>query len=391
MRWNWQLPDWPDFRFDAELIRASEEQFLKGSGVVIGALHHLDADERDGLTIELISQEVVDSSAIEGEILDRASVQSSLARHLGFAADQRRASAAEAGAAELMADVYRSHAAPLDDRTLFAWHAMLMNGRRDIADVGRYRTHEDAMQIVSGALHAPRVHFEAPASDAVPMEMSRFIAWFNDTAPSSPNPLPAITRAAISHLWFESVHPFEDGNGRIGRAIAEKVLAQSLAAPTLTALAETIHRHRKAYYAALQLGSQSNDINDWLIWFADIVIEAQARTITRIRFLIDKTRLLDRLIECWQLPDDHRGRPCHRDARFERPDRERCANPHRRASLRALSTCAGHGSGAPIDDPVGWLETLVMQANQSNERGSVQDHETASMLVKRLAFSPSGC
>ncbi len=295
MRWNWQLPDWPEFRFDADGLRAAEAQFLKGSGVVIGSLHHLDADERDGLTIELISQEVVDSSAIEGEILDRASVQSSLAKHLGFAADQRRASAAEAGAAELMADVYRHHAAPLDDRTLFAWHAMLMNGRRDIADVGRYRTHDDAMQIISGALHAPRVHFEAPPSPTVPLEMARFIAWFDASAPSSLNPLPAITRAAIAHLWFESIHPFEDGNGRIGRAIAEKALAQSLAAPTLTALAETIHRHRKAYYAALQIASQSNDIDAWLSWFADIVIEAQERTITRIRFLIDKTRLLDRL------------------------------------------------------------------------------------------------
>jgi Fic family protein len=295
MLWNWQLSDWPDFRFDATSIRAAEERFLKGSGVVIGALHHLDADERHGLTIELISQEVVESSAIENEILDRASVQSSLARHLGFAADQRRANAAEAGAAELMADVYRNHAVPLDDRTLFAWHAMLMNGRRDITDVGCYRTHEDAMQIVSGAIHAPRVHFEAPPSKTIPMEMSRFIAWFNKSAPSSPKPLPAITRAAIAHLWFESIHPFEDGNGRIGRAIAEKALAQSLSAPTLTALAETIHRHRKAYYAALHTGSQSNDINPWLAWFADIVIEAQARTITRIRFLIDKTRMLDRL------------------------------------------------------------------------------------------------
>lgn len=295
MRWNWQLPDWPEFRFDADRIRAAEEQFLKGSGVVIGALHHLDGEARDELTIELISQEVVDSSAIEGEILDRASVQSSLARHLGFAADQRRASASEAGAAELMADLYRNHVAPLDDRTLFAWHAMLMNGRRDITDFGRYRTHEDPMQIVSGAIHAPRVHFEAPPSEAVPMEMRRFIAWFNDSAPPSANPLPAITRAAIAHLWFESVHPFQDGNGRIGRAIAEKALAQSLLTPTLTALAETIHRHRKAYYAALQLASQSNDIDSWVTWFADIVVEAQARTITRIRFLIDKTRLLDRL------------------------------------------------------------------------------------------------
>ncbi|MBJ7526861.1 MAG: Fic family protein [Sphingomonadaceae bacterium] len=295
MLWNWQLPDWPSFRFNADRIRASEEQFLRGSGVVIGALHHLDADARDGLTIELISQEILDSSAVEGEILDRASVQSSLARHLGFASDQRRASAAEAGAAELMAVVYRNQAAPLDDRTLFAWHAMLMNARRDIADVGRYRSHEDTMQIVSGALHAPRVHFEAPPSDTVAAEMSRFIAWFNGSAPASANPLPAITRAAISHLWFESIHPFEDGNGRIGRAIVEKALAQNLATPTLTALAETIHLHRKAYYAALQLSSQSNDIDAWLTWFADIVIQAQARTITRICFLIDKTRLLDRL------------------------------------------------------------------------------------------------
>lgn len=295
MRWNWQLPDWPNFRFDPDHLRATEEAFLKGSGVVIGAFHHLDGDARDELTIELISQEVVDSSAIEGEILDRASVQSSLARHLGFAADQRRASAAEAGAAELMADLYRNYAAPLDDQTLFAWHAMLMNGRRDIADVGCYRTHENPMQIVSGAIHAPRVHFEAPPSTIVSTEMRRFIAWFNDSAPSSPNPLPAITRAAIAHLWFESIHPFEDGNGRIGRAVAEKALAQSLRAPTLTALAETIHRHRKAYYAALQLASQSNTIDAWLTWFAEIVVEAQARTITRIRFLIDQTRLLDRL------------------------------------------------------------------------------------------------
>jgi len=111
----------------------------------------------------------------------------------------------------------------------------------------------------------------------------------------SPNAFFAITRAAISHLWFESIHPFEDGNGRIGRAIADQALAQSLSAPTLTALAETINRHRKAYYAALQLGSQSNNINAWLAWFVNIVIEAQSRTITRIRFMIDKTRLLDRL------------------------------------------------------------------------------------------------
>ena len=295
MLWNWQLSDWTQFTFDADSLRDAEVRFLKGAGVVVGSMHHLDGEARQGIVIELISQEMVDSSAIEGEILDRVSVQSSIARQLGFAADKRRSSPAEAGAAELMADLYRRYAEPLTDQLLFDWHKMLMNGRRDLADIGAYRTHADPMQIVSGALHAPRVHFEAPPSDRVPEEMARFIAWFNDSGLKGGAPMPAITRAAIAHLWFETIHPFEDGNGRLGRAIAEKALAQSLEAPTLTALAATINRHKKAYYAQLHAASQTNQIDAWMGWFADIVLEAQGRTIESIRFLIEKTRLLDRL------------------------------------------------------------------------------------------------
>lgn len=297
MRWNWQLPDWPNFQYDAAPIQSAEAQFLKGAGVVVGALHHLDGDARQGFTLELISQEMVDSSAIEGEVLDRASVQSSLAKQLGFAADPRKAKAAEAGAAELMADLYRSYAEPLRDQKLFDWHRMLMKGDRNIQEIGAYRTHADEMQIVSGALHAPRVHFEAPPSATVPAEMRCFLDWFNDSAPGTAAPMSAILRAAIAHLWFETIHPFEDGNGRIGRAIAEKALAQSLQAPTLTALAETIKRHRKAYYAELHRASQTNHIDDWLTWFADIVLEAQKRTIRKIRFLIEKAKLLERVKE----------------------------------------------------------------------------------------------
>lgn len=245
--------------------------------------------------IELISQEMVESSAIEGEILDRVSVQSSSARQLAFAADKRRSNAAETGAAELMADLYRRYAEPLTDQLLFYWHKMLMNGRRDLVNIGAYRTHADPMQIVSGALHAPRVHFEAPPSDRVPEEMARFIAWFNDSGPKGGAPMPAIMRAAIAHSWFETIHPFEDGNGRLGRAIAEKALAQSLEAPTLTALAAAINRHKKTYYTQLHAASQTNQIDAWMGWFAQIVLEAQGRTIESIRFLIEKTRLLDRL------------------------------------------------------------------------------------------------
>lgn len=295
MLWNWQLSDWPRFTFDEPPLRDAEARVLRGAGVVIGSMHHLDGEARQEIVVELISQEVVDSSAIEGEILDRVSVQSSIARQLGFAADKRRSNPAEAGAAELMADLYWRYAEPLTDQLLFDWHQMLMNGRRDLANIGSYRTHSDPMQIVSGALHAPRVHFEAPPSDRVPEEMAQFIAWFNNSAPRNNAPMPAITRAAIAHLWFETIHPFEDGNGRLGRAIAEKALAQSLDAPTLTALAATINRHKKAYYSHLHEASQTNQIDSWMGWFADIVLEAQGRTIESIRFVIEKTRLLDRL------------------------------------------------------------------------------------------------
>jgi len=125
--------------------------------------------------------------------------------------------------------------------------------------------------------------------------MTRFVTWFNRSAPAGREPLPALSRAGIAHLYFESIHPFEDGNGRIGRAIAEKALAQCFGHPTLIALAATILCRRKAYYAALEAANKRNEATAWLSWFAGIVIEAQRRTTARVEFLIEKTRLLDRL------------------------------------------------------------------------------------------------
>lgn len=151
------------------------------------------------------------------------------------------------------------------------------------------------MQVVSGSVHDPEVHFEAPPSSRVPSEMKRFVAWFVQTAPGGEKALPALTRAGIAHLYFESIHPFEDGNGRIGRAIAEKALAQSLGQPTLTALAATILSRRSSYYEALEAANKENEITRWLMWFAGIAIEAQRRTIALVEFLIDKTKLLGRL------------------------------------------------------------------------------------------------
>jgi Fic family protein len=295
MRWNWQQPDWPNFAYDAKRLRGREDQFLKGAGILVGVMAHLDAGDRQTLSIELLVQEAIDSSAIEGEILDRASVQSSVAKYLGLSADHRRANAAEAGAAELMASLFHSYREPVSDAMLFHWHTLLMNGRRDLADIGRYRTHADPMQIVSGALHAPKVHFEAPPSQTVPTEMKTFIAWFNESGPAGSSPVGALARAGIAHLWFESIHPFEDGNGRLGRAIAEKALAQGLDAPAITALAETIQNRRKDYYTQLQRASLSNHVDEWLDWFSDVAFAAQRRTLDRVHFLLAKARLFHRL------------------------------------------------------------------------------------------------
>jgi Fic family protein len=295
MTWNWQKPEWPNFRWDHTRLEAAEKQFLVGGGVFVGMVRHLGKEERDQLTVEAMSTEAVTTSEIEGEILDRASVQSSLRKQLGIATDERRVRPAERGIAEMMVDLYRSFAEPLSEEMLFRWHRMVMSGSRNLRDVGRYRRSAEPMRVVSGSLHEPRVHFEAPPSSRVPSEMKRFIAWFAQTAPGGEKTLPTLTRAGVAHLYFESIHPFEDGNGRIGRAIAEKALAQSLGQPTLTALAATILARRKSYYEALEAANKETEITRWLMWFAGVAIEAQRRTIALVEFLIDKTKLLDRL------------------------------------------------------------------------------------------------
>ena len=270
----------------------AEDVFLVGSGVLVGACRHLDGGDREQLTIEAIGAEALNTSEIEGEVLDRASIQSSIRRELGLATDRLRSGPAEQGIAEMMVDLYRSLARPLTREMLFEWHRMLVTGRRDIGDVGCYRTSDEAMQVVSGPIHLPRVRFEAPPASALTCQMDQFVDWFNRTMPGGANPLPLLTRAGIAHLYFESIHPFEDGNGRIGRAISEKAMAQGLGQPTLIALAGTMLLRRKAYYAALEAASRSNAISAWLSWCAGIAIEAQRRTDARVGFLVDKTKLL---------------------------------------------------------------------------------------------------
>lgn len=295
MKWNWQKDEWPEFRYDATVLASMESEFLTSSGVLLGACKHLDEEQFDTLRVELVSEEALKTSEIEGEFLNRDSLQSSIRRQFGLQADARRIPPAEEGIAEMMVQVYQTWDEPLADETLFKWHSMLTLGRRDLVDMGCYRTTEEAMQVVSGSLDRRTVHFEAPPSGSMAQEMAGFHDWFNCTAPHGASPLPALTRAGIAHLYFVSIHPFEDGNGRVGRAIAEKALSQSVGRSSLIALAHMIEAKRKDYYAALERNNQLLEITDWLVWFARTVLAAQEYTVKCIEFLIKKTRFYGRM------------------------------------------------------------------------------------------------
>ena len=296
MMWIWQKPAWPRFQWDQRALSEREGRFLREAGVVVGALKHVGEDQRSNLIIELISTEAVKTSEIEGEVLDRASVQSSLRRNFGLGTEDRRVPPAEQGIADKMTDLYRGFAEPLTHEKLFAWHAMVMRGRKDVKDIGRYRTHEEPMQVVSGAIYQPTIHFEAPPSSRMPSEMDRFIEWFNATGPGGEGALPVLTRAGLAHLYFVCVHPCEDGNGRIGRAISEMALSQGLGEPALLALSQTIQSDRKRYYAMLEQSNKELEVTAWLEYFAETVLDAQAYALRLVDFLIAKTRLYDRLV-----------------------------------------------------------------------------------------------
>ncbi|WP_335967016.1 Fic family protein [Galbibacter sp. PAP.153] len=289
MAWNWQHKSWPHFEYESEELRKYESEFLEKAGELYGSLKHIDEANKDELKVLLLSDEAYQTSKIEGELLNRDSLQSSIRNHFGLQSDKVKVSPAEHGVSEMMMDLYKNYAVPLTHEQLFEWHKMLMNGRRDLLSIGTYRTHEDPMQIVSGAMNRPLIHFEAPPSSKVKEEMNQFVLWFNAL-----DNLPPLTKAGLAHLYFESIHPFEDGNGRIGRALSEKILSQYLERPTLIAISHTIERNKKSYYKALHENSNDLDVKEWLAYFCDMVLQAQAYTQRMIDFLIHKTHFFQK-------------------------------------------------------------------------------------------------
>lgn len=295
--YNWQQPDWPNFQYDLSKLHDGLLSIAEKMGFISGKIEHLSENLRTEAIINFMVEEAVKTSEIEGEHVSRTDVRSSIKNKLGLNQDivsvhDKRAQ----GIAELMLDVRNTFQQPLTEEKLLDWHLMLMSSFfNPNLKIACWRTGVEPMQIVSGHHGKWVVHYEAPPSQDVPKEMKGFIRWFNKTAPGKSGAIKfAPVRAAIAHLYFESIHPFEDGNGRIGRAIAEKALSQGFGYPIMLSLSAAIESEKKAYYAALKSASRKNEITDWIDYFVNLILNAQVNVDTQISFILRKTHFFDK-------------------------------------------------------------------------------------------------
>lgn len=298
--YNWQQPDWPHFRYDLSTIHDTLFSIAEKTGLISGKLTHLAKNLQTEAMINLMVEEAVKTSEIEGEYISRPDVRSSIQNKLGLNDELARIPDKRAqGVVDLMFDVRHTFKDALTEAKLFDWHLMLLSSSSNPnLSIARWRTHEEPMQIVSGHAGKWVVHYEAPPSREVAKEMAQFIRWFNDTAPGNSQAIKfAPVRAAITHLYFESIHPFEDGNGRIGRALAEKALSQGFGYPVILSLSQAIENDKKAYYAALNVASKSNEITHWINYFVNIVLGAQIEVEAQINFILKKSAFFDNFKE----------------------------------------------------------------------------------------------
>lgn len=271
MRFIHENPDWPGLDWDISKLSSRLATLRYREGRLIGRMEGLELDLRQEANLGTLTEDVVKSSAIEGETLNRDEVRSSIARQLGLDAGRLVTSGRNVdGIVEMMVDATRDFAAPLTAERLFGWHSALFpTGRSGMQRIttGGWRTGATGpMQVVSGPFGRETVHFEAPHADRLEAEMAAFLEWFN--APSSTDP---VLRAGIAHFWFVTIHPFEDGNGRIARAIADMSLARAdRSAERFYSMSAQIEAERKTYYERLEAQQRNGlDITAWLDWFLD--------------------------------------------------------------------------------------------------------------------------
>lgn len=295
MRYIWQYPNWPSFEFDLNSVQDTLYLYARISGEVVGGFQQIQENDQKDALLDIIVAEALKTSEIEGEYYDKKDIRSSLRNHLGFSTKMERVKDKRAiSISKLMVHTRETFDKELTATDLFEWHKILMEAHSDIdrESIGTWRVGKEPMQIISGAYGHEKVHYEAPPSKQVPKEMEQFICWFNKTHPRNEKiKLPGPIRASIAHLYFECIHPFEDGNGRIGRAISEKALSQDLGRSVLLSLSNEIMKNKRCYYDQLSRASKGGmDISKWVNYFTQLIYEAQLSTKELIEFVLFKAR-----------------------------------------------------------------------------------------------------
>lgn len=288
-----QKPDWPTFSWDTQTLSQPLAAVRHRQGRLMGRMEALGFPLRTEATLTTLTADVVKSSAIEGETLNPEEVRSSIARRLGIDVGGYVAPSRDVeGIVEMMLDATQHYADTLTDVRLFGWHAALFptgrSGLRQIT-VGAWRPAEAGpMQVVSGPIGHERVHFEAPEAQRLPGEMKRFLDWFNQALDLDP-----VVKAALAHLWFITIHPFEDGNGRIARAIADMALARADGSKDrYYSMSAQIEAERRDYYAQLESQQRGSlDVTAWLVWFLGCLDRALDRAERALAVVSYKAKL----------------------------------------------------------------------------------------------------
>jgi len=290
MRYIHLLPDWTSFRWREADVTAPLAAVRHRQGRLIGRMESLGFKLRSEAILVTLTDDVVKSSEIEGEDLDREQVRSSIARRLGMdivGAVQWDRNVE--GVVEMMLNATQNFALPLTEGRMFDWHAALFpTGRSGMSriTVGAWRLDEESpMQVVSGPYGREKVHYQAPAAERLAEEMNAFLAWFE-----GPSDCDAVIKAALAHLWYVTIHPFDDGNGRIARAIADMALARSEGSPQrFYSMSAEIQQRRKGYYDILEKTQKGDlDVTEWLVWFLDCLDGAITRSETELQHVLQK-------------------------------------------------------------------------------------------------------
>ena len=280
-RYVWQRNDWPHWFYDHKRLAPLLAQLHLAQGYLLGRMHDLGLDLRDQATLRILTEDVLKTSEIEGETLKLDSVRSSIARKLGvdigaLAPADRHVD----GVVDMVLDATRGHNIPLTTERLFGWHAaMFPTGYSSLTKIRVGQWRDDAqgpMQVVSGPMHRQKVHYEAPPAALLDAEMGNFLNWFSMDNLSVDSQDDPVVKAGLAHLWFVTVHPFEDGNGRIARAVGDMALARAeKSAQRFYSLSAQIQREREEYYDRLEATQKGDlDVTAWLEWFLGCLLRA---------------------------------------------------------------------------------------------------------------------